>query len=119
MDLHFVLWRRRRNRRMTSTTKDTAKRVITILRAHEGELRAAGIASLSLFGSIARNDAEMKSDVDLAAVIDPAASMDLFQLEALQRRIGQLLDRAADLLPEPVEKRRLQARIDQDRLRVF
>ncbi|HSZ52073.1 MAG TPA: nucleotidyltransferase domain-containing protein [Caulobacteraceae bacterium] len=104
---------------MTSTTKDTAERVIRVLRGHERELREAGIASLSLFGSVARGEAGMASDVDLAAVIDPASSMDLFRLEALQRRIGQLLGRAADLLPEPVEKRRLQARIDQDRLRVF
>jgi predicted nucleotidyltransferase len=59
------------------------------------------------------------SDVDLAAVIDPAATMDLFRLGALQRRISQLLGRAADLLSEPVEKSRLQARIDRDRQRVF
>jgi hypothetical protein len=45
--------------------------------------------------------------------------MDLIRLEALQRRISALLGRPADLLPEPVDKRRLQARINQDRRRVF
>ncbi len=89
------------------------------MRAHETELRAAGLLSLSLFGSVARGEATAESDVDLAVVFDPAASMDLFRLEAVQRRIGDMLGRRADLLPEPVEKRRLQARIDRDRLRVF
>jgi hypothetical protein len=42
--------------------------------------------------------------VDLAAMIDPSARMDLFHLEALQRRIGEVLGQPVDLLPEPVEK---------------
>ena len=96
-----------------------ANGVISRLRAHEAELRAAGVMGLSLFGSRARGDATETSDVDLAAMIDPSAHMDLFRLEALQRRIGEVLGRPVDLLPEPVEKRRLQQRIDRDRLRVF
>jgi predicted nucleotidyltransferase len=35
----------------------TAEQVIATLRAHEAELRAAGIRALSLFGSVARGDA--------------------------------------------------------------
>ncbi len=102
-----------------TTTTELADRVIATLRAHQTELRAAGIASLSVFGSVARGDAEEGSDVDLAAELDPAACMDLFRLVALERRIAELLDRAVDLLPEPVEKQRLQANIDRDRRRAF
>ena len=46
--------------------------VIATLRAHEAELRAAGIHRLSLFGSVARGDAGPDSDVDLAAELDRA-----------------------------------------------
>lgn len=53
-----------------TTTTDMAERLIAILRAHEAELRNAGISSLSLFGSVARGDAETGSDVDLAAELD-------------------------------------------------
>ena len=51
----------------------TAERVIEMLRAHEKELRQAGLRSLSLFGSLARGETEMDSDIDLAAEFDPAA----------------------------------------------
>lgn len=103
----------------TTTTTDSAERVIATLRAHEAELRAAGIARLSLFGSVARGDAEPGSDVDLAAEFDPDARMDLFRLVALERRITELLGRRVDLLPEPVEKPRLRANIERDRRRAF
>ena len=97
----------------------TADWVIATLRAHEAELRQAGLRSLSLFGSIARGETETDSDVDLAAEFDPAARMDLLQLVALERRITALLGSPVDLLPEPVEKRRLQDQINRDRLRAF
>jgi uncharacterized protein len=49
-------------------------------RAHEEELRQAGVRFLSLFGSVARGETEMDSDINLAAEFDPAARMDLLQL---------------------------------------
>jgi len=97
----------------------TAERVIATLRAHEAELRQAGLRSLSLFGSVARGETEADSDIDLAAEFDPAVRMDLLQLSALQRRIAELVGRPVDLLPEPVEKRRLQDQVNQDRWRAF
>jgi uncharacterized protein len=97
----------------------TADRVIATLRAHEAELRQAGLRSLSLFGSVARGETETDSDIDLAAEFDPAARMDLLRLTALERRIAELLGRPVDLLPEPVEKHRLQDQINQDRRRAF
>ena len=68
---------------------------------------------------VARGETEANSDIDLAAEFDPAARMDLLQLSALERRIAELLGRPVDLLPEPVEKRRLQDQINQDRRRAF
>jgi hypothetical protein len=100
-------------------TTELAEHVLAILRAHEAELRAAGIRSLSLFGSVARGNAEAESDVDLAAELDPDARMDLFRLTALERHIAELLGRPVDLLPEPVEKRRLHANIERDRRVAF
>ena len=97
----------------------TAERVIATLRAHEAELRQAGLRSLSLFGSVARGETETDSDIDLAAEFNPAARMDLLQLTALERRIAELLGSPVDLLPEPVEKRRLQDQINRDRQRAF
>ena len=97
----------------------TAERVIATLREHEEELHQAGLRSLSLFGSLARGETEMDSDIDLAAEFDPAARMDLLRLSAVERRIAELLGSPVDLLPEPVEKRRLQDQINRDRQRAF
>jgi uncharacterized protein len=97
----------------------TAKRVIATLRPHESELRRSGLRSLSLFGSLARSEVEIGSDIDFVAELDPAARMDLLRLAALQRRLAELLGSPVDLLPEPVEKRRLQEQINRDRLRAF
>jgi predicted nucleotidyltransferase len=97
----------------------TAERVIAKLRADEEELRQAGLRSLSLFGSVARGETEMDSDIDLAAEFDPAARMDLLQLSAVERRIAELFGSLVDLLPEPVEKRSLQDQINRDRRRAF
>lgn len=96
-----------------------ADRVLTTLRAHEAELRAAGVRRLSLFGSVARGDDQANSDVDLAAELDPAARIDLVSLIGLERRLAEMVGRPVDLLPEPVEKARLRANIERDRIRVF
>lgn len=103
----------------TTSTNDLAEYVIAILRAHEAELRQAGIRRLSLFGSVARGDAEAESDVDLAVEFDPAAEMDLIRLVALERRIGVTLGRPVELLPEPVENPRLRANVERDRRIAF
>ena len=97
----------------------TADDVVARLREHEAELHAAGICRLSLFGSVARAASQGDSDIDLAAEFDPAAGIGLLDVVALERRLSEILGRAVDLLPEPVEKPRLQAKIDRDRVRAF
>ena len=103
----------------TTTTPDTAEHMIAILRAHEAELRCAGIRHLSLYGSVARGDAQVDSDVDLLAELDPEAHIGLFALGALERRLAELVGRPVDLLAEPIEKPRLRANIDRDLRRAF
>jgi predicted nucleotidyltransferase len=104
---------------MSTLTADLANQVIATLRAHEAELRQAGVRHLSLFGSVARGDATEDSDIDLAAEFDPAAEMDLIRLVALERRIGDALGRAVEILPEPVENPRLRANLQRDRRIAF
>jgi uncharacterized protein len=103
----------------TTTTTTLAEQVIAILRAHEAELRRAGIRHVSLFGSVARGDAEVDSDVDLLVDLDPEAHIGLFALGALERRLAELIGRPVDLMPEPIEKPRLRANIDRDRRHAF
>jgi len=104
---------------MSTTAANLAEHVVATLRAHEAELRRAGIRRLSLFGSVARGDADADSDIDLAAEFDPEARIGLFKLAAMERRLAELLGRSVDVLPEPVEKPRLRANIERDRVRAF
>jgi predicted nucleotidyltransferase len=103
----------------TTTTTDLAESMIATLRSHETELRQAGVRRLSLFGSVARGDAEADSDVDIAVEFDPAAQMDLIQLVALERLLGDTLGRPVEILPEPVENPRLRANVERDRRIAF
>lgn len=104
---------------MDTIDNTTADGIIARLRAHAPELRAAGIRHLSLFGSVARGEAGPDSDIDLALELDRLASLDLFRLVALERRLGELLGRTVDVTLEPAEKPRLQANINRDRRRAF
>jgi uncharacterized protein len=100
-------------------TDATAEAVIRVLQANSDELRQAGIRRLSLFGSLARDEATESSDVDLAAELDPQAGIGLIRLAGIELRLGEILGRKVDLLTEPAQRPSLQANIDRDRRRVF
>lgn len=104
---------------MVTVTSVTAEQVIATLRAHEAELRAAGIRTLSVFGSVARGDAGPDSDIDLVVEFAPDARMDLIRLVGLERELSALLGRTVQILPEPIEKPRLRASVERDRVRAF
>ncbi len=104
---------------MSPITYIAADDVITCLQAHGAELRAAGIRHLSLFGSVARGDAGPDSDIDLAVELDHEKHITLIGLARLELRLGDLLGRNVDLLPEPIQKPRLRANVDRDRRSVF
>lgn len=92
---------------------------ISRLKAHETELRAMGVAGLSLFGSVARGDAGPESDVDVAARFDPAAEVGMVKYGAILHRLSTLLRAPVDLVGEPARTARMQAEIDRDRAPVF
>ena len=58
--------------------------VIAKLRAHERQLKAAGIVRLSLFGSTARGDAGPDSDVDLLAAFDETRRISLLDIVGME-----------------------------------
>jgi predicted nucleotidyltransferase len=95
------------------------EQVIARLKAHERELRAAGVIHLSLFGSVARGEARPDSDIDLVVKLDRKRGIDLFELGGLNIRLQDLLGAAVDLITEPVRRPRFQERIDRDRVLVF
>ena len=75
------------------------ERVLTILREHETELKATGIAHLRLFGSVARGEQTHGSDIDLLADFDESTLMTLVKLCHIQHQISDLLGVEVDLIP--------------------
>ena len=79
--------------------------------------------SASLFGSVARDDAGVDSDVDVVVKLSESFStggFDYFwQLERLEKRLSGLLGCKVDVVGEPVRKEGLQNEIDQDRALAF
>jgi predicted nucleotidyltransferase len=89
--------------------------VIAILRAHERELKDAGIVRLRLFGSVARG--EVGNDVDLVAEFDRAVS--LIDLVGLQNRLSDLLGRPVDLAQDHMLKPRVRANVEREAMLAF
>jgi uncharacterized protein len=97
--------------------------IIARLRAHEPELRAAGVRGLALFGSAARGDQRDHSDVDLVVRLCDEARSEGFayfgRLDSLSRRFAEILRRPVDVVAEPIRKERLRREIEKDRIVAF
>jgi uncharacterized protein len=91
--------------------------VVRILLRHQTELRERfGVISLSLFGSVARNEATEASDVDLLAEFDRPTGY--FALIALQEHLENLLGCKVDVGTRNSLKPRLRDRILQESIDV-
>ena len=96
--------------------------VIRALKAHEPELRAAGVVSVSLFGSVARGETPAH-DVDVVVRLGDNFSergLDYIgRLDDLEQRLSEILGCKVDVVEEPVRKQRFQREIDRDRALAF
>ena len=52
--------------------------VITVLQAHEAALKARGVAHAALFGSVARDEQRLDSDIDIMIELDPDFRVTMF-----------------------------------------
>jgi hypothetical protein len=97
-------------------------RVLSTLRAHGGELRQRGLARLRLFGSVARGEANLASDVDLIAEIDrgQAERFSLLDLIRIERELSGLVGRKVEIVTAPDKMFSwVKARVERDAVQVF
>jgi predicted nucleotidyltransferase len=69
--------------------------VISILRAHENELKSAGITGIALFGSVARGEAG--NDVDLMADFDESRRLTLLDMGKFESDLSAMIGAPVDL----------------------
>jgi predicted nucleotidyltransferase len=85
------------------------------LAEHRDELAAMGAGSLSLFGSVARDEAGPESDVDI--LIELNRPMGLFGLAAIHLRLEEILGWRVELITTGGLKERYRERIVRDLIR--
>jgi uncharacterized protein len=91
--------------------------VIRILNGQRKELQERfNISSLSLFGSVARDEAGTDSDVDL--LVEFSKPVGLFQFIELQQRLEELLDCKVDLGTPRSLKPHIKDQVLQEAIRV-
>jgi len=97
----------------------TGEAVLFRLRAHERDLRSAGIERLSLFGSFVRGEENANSDVDLLATFDSSRQLTLLDVVGIELRLTSLLGMKVELSEEGALKSRVQQSVELEAVRAF
>jgi uncharacterized protein len=92
---------------------------LDILRQLRAPLEARGIAHASLFGSMARNDGNALSDVDIVVTPVAGARLDLIDLGGVQALLDEGFGIEVDVIVEPVTMPELLDAIRRDRVDAF
>jgi uncharacterized protein len=85
---------------MTETREVVAMKLeeaLGILAAHRAQLRALGVEQVSVFGSVARNEAGEDSDIDILVEFAPGARIGMFEFLDIQEALSRLLGTDVDL----------------------
>lgn len=90
------------------------KQVVKRIQANQARLTELGVASLSLFGSVARGDSIENSDIDLLVRFDGHADFDRYM--DLKLFLEDLLGRRVDLVTDRALREEIRAHVEQDLL---
>jgi uncharacterized protein len=94
------------------------EQLIATLRAHEPELKRAGIVRLSLFGSTARGE-DAPRDVDLLAAFDECRKLSMLDIIHIENQLADLLGYRVDLIEEGTLKPRVKNSVEAEAIRAF
>jgi hypothetical protein len=104
---------------VTKSVAVDREEIIARLRAHEAELKAAGIVHLHLHGSVARGQAGPESDIDLAGQFDKRKRLSLIDMVGLKNRLSDILGADADLCDAERLKERVRVNFEREAEIVF
>ena len=79
------------------------------MRDHHATLESYGVASLRLFGSVARDEGHEGSDVDL--LVEFNRPLGLFEFVRLQRQLSEIVGHRVELVTPAALKPQLRERI--------
>ena len=97
--------------------------VLRTLKSLEPELRAEGVRHVAVFGSVARDEDTLASDVDLALDLVSGAVPTGFQfvayVERLKRRLAAALSSNVDIVILPARRRELKEVLSREAIPAF
>jgi uncharacterized protein len=91
--------------------------VLSILETHQGRLKALGVKTLDLFGSVARDEARPDSDVDF--LVEFSIEATLFDLFHVQHYLEDILGCKVDLGTKSALRQHLREPVLQEAVRAF
>ncbi len=90
-------------------------RILAQLKSRKRRLKKFGIHSLSVFGSVARDQANENSDVDI--LVDFERPVGLFEFARLKMYLEDVLDRPVDLVTPEALRQELREDILREAIR--
>jgi uncharacterized protein len=90
---------------------------LKVLASHQNALKDFGVKSLMLFGSVARDEARIDSDVDLLVEFD--RPIGLFTFVRLKRYLEDILESSVDLGTPDSLKSYLREPVLREAIRAF
>jgi predicted nucleotidyltransferase len=91
--------------------------VLAILSKNHQLLQDYGVKDIRLFGSVARGEAGVGSDVDLLVEFEPSAHTGMFEFSRLRRDLSRLLGCEVDLATPDALHRMLKEDILREAIR--
>jgi uncharacterized protein len=89
------------------------------LKSLEPSLRAQGVCALYLFGSTARGEAGLDSDIDLLFDIAPNVRFSLFDQAKIMCDLSEALGTKVDFVPRRAIHPYIRARVEAEQIKVF
>jgi predicted nucleotidyltransferase len=93
--------------------------IISRIRKHSDAIRAEGAIALYLFGSIARDQAQADSDIDVLVGYDPKRKFSLLNMSGIRLIIMDEIGREVDITTRDSLHPRLKDRILAEAVRVL
>ena len=93
--------------------------VVRRIRNHAHAIRAQGATALYLFGSVARDQAQAMSDIDIFVDYDPSGTFSLLNLSGIRLIIMDEIGRNVDITTSSSLHPRLRDRILSEAVRIL
>jgi predicted nucleotidyltransferase len=93
--------------------------IIEKLREREADLRAHGVTHAAVFGSVARNEQNAESDIDILVDLDPAIVATIFDYAGLKDYVASLFQGPVDVIDREALKPRVRPHAVVDAIYAF